>query len=123
MFYNPEHSYLRIFDRGTLVVQLSSGKGPPRNNVYKYDAGILASGKTPARSISVPTRRDNERATRPEVKRPSQIGKVISWRPLSTTCQSRGDRTRIELFTDAVNGLDGYFMQLVARSRRICTTV
>jgi len=55
-------------------------KGPPRNNVYKYDAGILASGKTPARSISAWIR--NERATRPEVKRPSQIGKVISWRPL-----------------------------------------
>gem|GEM_PF-4549105 len=59
------------------------GKGPPRNNVYKYDAGILASGKTPARSISAWIR--NERATRPEVKRPSQIGKVISWRPLSHT--------------------------------------
>jgi len=56
-------------------------KGPPRNNVYKYDAGILASGKTPARSISAWIR--NERATRPEVKRPSQIGKVISWRPLN----------------------------------------
>jgi len=36
-------------------------KGPPRNNVYKYDAGILASGKTPARSISAWIR--NERAT------------------------------------------------------------
>jgi len=56
-------------------------KGPSRNKIYKYDAGILASGKTPARSISAWIR--NERATRPEVKRPSQIGKVISWRPLN----------------------------------------
>ena len=56
-------------------------KGPPRNKVYKYDAGILESGKTPAMSISARIR--NERATLPEAKRPSQIAKVSSWRPLN----------------------------------------
>jgi len=56
----------------------------------------LASAKTPARSISVPTRRDKKWATLPAAKRPSQIGKIISWRQ-----QSRREILKLD---DAITG-------------------
>ena len=42
------------------------------NNLSKYGAGILTSGKALARRKSVPTRRDHKRATLPAGKRVSQ---------------------------------------------------
>ncbi len=49
-----------------LMNQRERAKGPSRNKVYKYDAGILASGKAPARSISAGFVTSEQRSQRPK---------------------------------------------------------